>query len=117
MTEPKDVGNVVAGCLLATGGLIVYALTLVFARAVVLTALWSWFLLPMGAPAISYATALGLSLTLTAFQPQSEAPAAKDKSLLMILVQPVCKLAALLLVGWIIHKFGWWLLPTRAFTL
>lgn len=79
-------------------------------RAWVLTVLWSWFLIPLGAPAISITSAIGISLVVGMFTShiQTKMETATDTSTLIgkALGTAIGGPAVVLLIGWIVTLFG-----------
>lgn len=54
-----------------------FAILSIVYRGWVLTMLWGWFLVPLGIPAISIATALGIVLIVSMFTPNNETKSEK----------------------------------------
>jgi dolichyl-phosphate-mannose--protein O-mannosyl transferase len=78
-------------------------------RAWVLTVLWVWFLVPLGAPAITIATAIGISLVAGMFTThlQTKSDSEKDVSALVgkALGHAIGGPAIVLFIGWVVTLF------------
>ncbi len=73
----------------------------------VLSVLWAWFLVPLGAPEIGIATAIGLSM-IVSLVTGKYAKALSDNEELSDTAKTVCQYLApvvALAIGWVVQKF------------
>ncbi len=78
-------------------------------RAWVLTVLWTWFIVPLGLPAIGIATAIGASLIVGMFMPnqvaKKDTTMNKTDAIANVFSVAIGGPAVVLLIGWIVTLF------------
>ncbi len=78
----------------------------VVVRAWVFTLLWSWFVVPLGAPEVGIATAVGLALIISLFTQHLAKEETKDKSMINDLItRAFLAPIVTLIVGWLVTYF------------
>jgi hypothetical protein len=72
--------------------------------ALVLWVLWGWFIVPLGAPQIGIAWAIGIALVANLLAP-TPAPAASEKDAKQHVTTSLLKPAVALAIGWVAKQF------------
>ena len=89
-----------------TFGLIAWIVLAIIVRGWVLTVLWGWFLVPLGAPALSIPFALGISTIIGLFLQNVSRTKSEGSTVPNLVAQSLLGPLVSLLVGWIIT---WWI--------
>lgn len=95
----------IAGIAAVLGIIALFALALVW-RGLVLSIMWGWFIVPLGAPEIGVALAIGIAGTIgmiTHKMDGGEKPEGQaTKEMVMLFTVPLILLG----LGWIVHQFA-----------